>query len=80
MTHRNDQIGSNAVAVTPSDTTAVNFVSLEVGVGGDVAVQHVIGTTVVYKNRQSGSQLVSAPIVRVMSTSTTATDIVGVNP
>ena len=80
MTHRNDQIGSNAVAVTPSDTTAVNFVSLEVGVGGDVAVQHVIGTTVVYKNRASGSQLVCAPIVRVMAPSTTATDIVGVNP
>lgn len=80
MTHRNDQIGSNAVAVTPSDTTMVNFVSLEVGVAGDVAVQHVIGTTVVYKNRAAGSQLVSAPIVRVMATSTTATDIVGVNP
>lgn len=77
MSHRNDQIGSTVVAVTESDTTNAAYVALYIGVGGDVAVQHVIGTTVTYKNVASGSILCTAPIQRVME-ATTATDILGV--
>lgn len=73
-------LGSNVEAVTPSDTANVLYVALEIGTEGDVAVQHVAGTTVTYKNRASGSQICTAPIVRVMSTGTTATDILGVKP
>lgn len=80
MTHRNDQIGSESVAVTPSDTAFVNFFALDIGVGGDVTVQHVAGTSVTYKNRPAGSQLITSPIVRVMATGTTATNIVGTRP
>ena len=79
MTHRNDQIGSDVVAVTPSDTTNARYVALYVGVGGNVAVQHVIGTTVTYANVPGGSVLCTAPFVRVMATGTTATNILGVN-
>ena len=78
MSFRNDTLGSGAVAVTKSDTTVVSFIALEIGGAGDVAVQHEIGTTVVYKGRAAGTRLMTAPIVRVMSTGTTATDIVGV--
>lgn len=78
MTHRNDQLGSNVVDVTPSDTANGSYIALYVGVGGDVAVQYVLGTTVVHKNAASGSTLCLAPIQRVMATSTTATNILGV--
>lgn len=77
MTHRNDQIGSDVVAVTTSDTDNARYVALYIGVGGNVAVQHVIGTTVTYLNVPSGTVLCTAPIQRVM-TATTATNILGV--
>lgn len=80
MSFRNDLIGTSAEANTPSDTAFVNYVALYIGTGGDVAVQHVAGTSVTYKNAASGSTITTAPIIRVMSTSTTATDIIGVKP
>lgn len=78
MTHRNDQLGSNVVEITPSDTVNGAYIALYIGVGGDVAVQYVLGATVVHKNAASGSTLCLAPIQRVMATSTTATNILGV--
>ncbi len=76
MTHRNDLIPSDCEAVTKSDTTAVNYVGLYVGGTGDVAVQCSEGTTVVFTAVPAGT-ILPLRIVRVMSTSTTATSMVG---
>ncbi len=65
-------------AVTPSDSVdfTVSFRSLYVGGGGTVVVVTADGTAVSYVNVASGSVL---PVCgkRVNSTSTTATNIVG---
>ena len=64
-----------AKVVTKSDTTIVDCRSLYIGVSGDVAVQTTEdGTSVVFKAVPVGVLPVSA--IRVMSTGTTATDIV----
>jgi hypothetical protein len=76
MALRNDQIPGDAVAVTPSDSTAVDFYGLYVGTGGDVAVKANGGTAVTFKNVPSGS-IIALRVLTVMSTNTTATDIVG---
>lgn len=79
MTLRNDGLASDGLAVTASDTTQVGFSGLYIGTGGDVAVKGIGGTAVTFKNVPAGTIL---PIVvnRVMSTNTTATDIVGFVP
>lgn len=72
---------TGAAAVTPSDSTVVNCRALYVGTGGNVAVhmQGVLGspreTSVTFSNVQGGTVL---PIscYRVLSTGTTATNIV----
>lgn len=76
MTHRNDLIPSDATAVTPGDTTPVNFVGFYVGVSGDVAVQSAEGTTITFVAVAAG-QIIPLRVVRIMSTGTTATSIVG---
>lgn len=69
----------NAVAITKSDTVDISYGQtrgIYVGVGGDISVNMVgTGTAVVFKNAQAGSVL---PIraTRVLSTGTTATDLV----
>lgn len=63
-------------AVTPSDTTIVGARALWVGTGGNVAIQaRGDDAAVVIKNVPSGTWL---PIscARVMTTNTTASDIV----
>lgn len=76
MTMRNDLIPSDALAVTPSDSTAVNFVGLYVGGTGDVAVKGEGGTAVTFKACPHGT-IIPMRIVAVMSTNTTATLLVG---
>jgi|TARA_Y100000310_G_scaffold167497_1_gene167275 hypothetical protein len=69
---------NNHAAVTPSDVTVFAESSIFVGVGGDVALR-LLGsaTTAVYKNVPSGSWMpVNAD--QVLSTGTTATNIVRV--
>jgi len=70
---------TSSVAVTPSDSTVLDFRALHIGVGGDVAIKHTASSTsVVYKNLPSGFPLnVNGGIV--MATGTTATDIVAMN-
>lgn len=79
MTHRNDLIPSAWVTVTPSDTTAVNLVGFYVGTTGNVAAQSVEGATVIFKAVPAG-QYIPGRFVRIMSASTTASDIVGATP
>ena len=66
------------VAVTPNDSTAVDFVGLYIGIGGDVSLRPAADTSgsVLFKNVPSGSFL---PIQTnlVLSTATTATNILG---
>lgn len=66
-------------AITPSDSADETeaFRGIYVGVGGDVAVAPLDGSAaVVFKNAGAGTTI---PVrgVRVNSTSTTATDLVG---
>lgn len=80
------RLPEHAVAVTPSDTTRIRCLALFVGVGGNVNVhtlhdverenrEGVAPTAVLFKNVASGTVLPVA-VGRVLSTSTTATDIV----
>lgn len=79
MTHRNDTLYSDALAVTTSDSVEQNFSGLYIGVTGDVAVKGLGGVSAVFKGVPAGTIL---PIVvkRVMATGTTATNILGLIP
>lgn len=71
-------ICTEAVAVTPSDSTDLTDVArgLFIGVGGDISVETADGqSAVVFKNLSDG-QFFPVAVSRVNSTSTTATDIV----
>lgn len=78
MAHRNDLINSGFAAVTPSDSTFVDFVGLLVGGAGVVAVVDSLGTTT--NITAVAGQLIPGKIVKVNSTNTTATLIVGLKP
>jgi hypothetical protein len=69
---------SDAVAVTPSDTEdlAVYARSLFIGGDGDINVDMVDGTTVLFTAVKAGS-VIPIRVKRVRATSTTATAIVG---
>jgi len=64
-------------AVTPSDSTDLDALAkgLYVGTGGDVVIMDRAGNTVTFVNVVSGSVL-PVFVTRVMSTNTTASDIV----
>jgi hypothetical protein len=69
-------IASDAVAITPHDTTANRFEALYTGAGGTIIVRTQDGTTVTFASAQAGTIL---PIKTnlVLSTGTTATGLVG---
>jgi hypothetical protein len=67
-------------AISLSDTVAIASVirGIYVGVGGDIVVKNAAGTTVTFKAVPQGAILpVTAPVLIVMSTGTTATNLVG---
>lgn len=69
-------VASGAAAVTPSDSTVLNADYLYIGVTGDVAVMpRDRSTAVTYKAFPAG-QFLYLKVAKVMSTGTTATDIV----
>ena len=70
--------GYEHFAITPHDSNneATNFRGVYVGVGGDVVIVSQAGTAVTYKNAASGS-VIPMRGKRVNSTSTTATNLVG---
>jgi len=71
----------NAAAVTPADGSNLTLVptrALYIGVGGDVSVYmagRASDTAVVFKGLQAG-EVLPVRVDRVLSTGTTATDIV----
>jgi hypothetical protein len=69
-------IPSSVVAITKSDTDFVDLVGFYVGVTGDVTVQTTAGTSINFKAVPAGG-IVPGRYIRIMSTGTTATDIVG---
>lgn len=78
MTHRNDLINSGFVAITPSDTTQLRLIGVLVGGAGNVSVTDANGVTTVIA--AVAGQSIPGSIVRVNSTSTTATTLVGLVP
>lgn len=63
-------------AVTPSDSTVLDYNALYIGTGGNVAIKHTsAGSAVTFTSVLDGTILPVAG-VRVMSTNTTATNIV----
>lgn len=69
---------TTGAAVTPSDVTVLEFKSLYIGLDGDVAVEHVDGTTATYQGVLGGSVLPVAG-TKVLATGTSATNIVAMN-
>lgn len=78
MSFRNDLIASGFAAVTPSDTTPVCFIGILIGGAGNVSVtdSNNVTTTIA----AVAGQTIMGSIIRVNSTSTTATTIVGLVP
>lgn len=73
------ECAGDAVAVTPSDATVVNFVGLYVGGTGDVAIKGRGGVAVTLAAVPAGT-FIPVNVNRVMATNTTATLIVGLVP
>jgi len=76
MSFRNDLTPAQWEANTPSDTAYVDYYGLYVGVTGDVTVQSVTGTSVLFKAVPAGA-IIPGRFIRVMVTGTTATNICG---
>jgi hypothetical protein len=74
--HRNDGIPNDAVAITPADATFVDLIGLFVGGAGNVVVTTGAGNDVTFTGVPAGATI-NLRIVKVKSTSTTATNIVG---
>lgn len=70
------QIADRAFTVTPSDTAPNVHSYLYVGTGGNVAIVTEAGDSVTFTNVPSGSYI-WIRTAKVMSTSTTASSIVG---
>lgn len=68
----------NWEAITPSDSTDLNYVTRGIYVGGDGNINAVApdGTVVLFSGAKAGSVL-PLEVARVKSTSTTATGLVG---
>jgi len=71
-----DTIALDAVAITKSDSTALDIVALYVGTAGDVAVRTWRGSTITFTSVPAGS-ILPVRCDRVMSTNTTASGFVG---
>ena len=75
--------GTTGVVVTPSDSTDITGsnantpATLFVGVGGNIDVVTIGGSTLLLKNIADGSFL-PIQVTRVKATNTTATDIVAI--
>ncbi|HEX5305756.1 MAG TPA: hypothetical protein VFW82_06715 [Dyella sp.] len=73
-----DSPATDAAAITPSDTTDLTNTTraIYVGTGGDLKVKMRGGQTVTFKAVPQGSTL-PLRVLRVLSTGTTAADLVG---
>lgn len=66
----------DAAAITKSDSVPNNFDAIYVGVTGNVAVMMLSGAVVTFTAIPAGAVL-RVKVSKVMSTSTTATDMIG---
>lgn len=71
--------GMNYGAVTPSDSTALDFNAVWVGVGGDVAISSSDSATAVTFTGVPAGTILPVKGKRIMSTNTTATNMVWLN-
>jgi hypothetical protein len=67
---------TDALAITPSDSTIVNVDAIYVGTTGNVAVTTLKGTVITFTSVPAGAVL---PIksTKIMSTNTTASNLIG---
>lgn len=72
------QTATRAATVTPSDTAPNTYAALYVGGGGNVAVRTEGGDAVTFSNVVAGS-ILPVRVNLVKSTSTTATNIIGLS-
>lgn len=75
MSFRNANLAGDAVAITPSDTAFVDLIGVYVGGTGDLVVTTASGD-VTFSTVPAGARI-DLRITKVKSTSTTATNIVG---
>lgn len=68
---------SKAFAVTPSDSTVLDLVGIYVGTTGNVAVLPYGNTVAVTFDTVPAGAIIPLKITKVMSTNTTASNIVG---
>ncbi|MDP3940173.1 MAG: hypothetical protein Q8R92_18820 [Deltaproteobacteria bacterium] len=72
-------VGRKLRAVTPSDSTVVNCISFYVGVAGDVAVIAQDDTAAVTLTACAAGTVYPIACNKIMSTNTTATNIVAIH-
>lgn len=77
MTHRNDLINSGFVAITPSDSTELGLVGVQVGGAGTLVITDVLGNTTTVTC--VAGQVLTGQIKKI-GASSTATLIVGLLP
>lgn len=66
----------NAFAITPSDVTDISATSLYIGGAGNLAVLTAGADTVTFNGVLAGT-ILPVEVTRVLSTGTTATNIIG---
>jgi hypothetical protein len=76
MTHNATLIPSHAEAVTPSDATIVGYVGVYIGTTGNVALVGRSGPAVTFAGVPAGT-VIPMHVTQVLSTGTTASNIVG---
>lgn len=76
MALTNAGVAQRAAALTASDTTEINAKALYIGGAGNVAVQTTGGDTVTFVGMLAGT-ILPVECRKLMSTNTTATNIVG---
>lgn len=79
MAFNASMVTADAFAVTKSDSTVITAFGFYVGVQGDVAVTTALGHNVTFTAVPAG-QIIPLAISKVLSTGTTATNIVGFGP
>lgn len=78
-----DAIPQSAFEITPSDANDLSVIATGLHIGTsttntqDVSVETYLGTTVTFKNVIQGQRLETGAIKKVLSTGTTATNLVG---
>jgi hypothetical protein len=77
MSYRNHEMADDAAVITPSDATMLDLNGVYIGGAGNLNVETGAGTTVLFTALPVGAQIRNFHIRKILSTSTTATLIVG---